>query len=262
MSPFPGNTETLLRFTREHSSSPLFARAAAAYLDADRPDDALKVALAGLRRHPGYATGLYVAAKAQVMLRRYVDARNTLDSLMRQMPGCRAARRLLDQLPTLELEYPPVPTVHSMSAGAGLHRSTQREEAHPSRRDDLLPGVEMFLRKKRRGPEDAALEQPTDAEDTKAEATSEFDILEVARRLEGARIPSLLEGEVEMTPIDESSPKDEVDLGSRPVTETLLSIYVQQGRLHEAAEGFRRLARQQPARADEFLRKAAELEGE
>ncbi|MDT8323914.1 MAG: hypothetical protein RRA94_07390, partial [Bacteroidota bacterium] len=58
----------LERHMAAHPASPLFTRLASAHLGGNRPAQALKVCLQGLRHHPEYASGLLLIARAQVML--------------------------------------------------------------------------------------------------------------------------------------------------------------------------------------------------
>lgn len=236
-------------------ASPLFARLASLYIDGDRPAQALKLCLQGLRRHPEYPTGLLMTARAQIMLRQYTDARQTLTVLLRILPSCAAARQLLSRMTELELEYPP----YTDAAGASIARqdlartgaSEQRRQW--SRQDDILPGIESFA------PTTLKNDIPAPAH-ADPRPSSALDIAALALRLEGARIPSLPDdGEsVEQSGGDGSI--ETVDLGSRPVTETLLSIYEQQGRLQEAIDGYLRLRARFPDRQAYFDAKIQTLQ--
>ncbi|MDX9758712.1 MAG: tetratricopeptide repeat protein [Bacteroidota bacterium] len=245
----------LERHLAAHPASPLFARLASLYIEGDRPAQALKLCLQGLRRHPDYPTGLLMTARAQIMLRQYTDARQTLQLLLRILPSSGAARQLLTRMTELELEYPP----YAASAGAAVARQDMARTSVPDRRqqwshqDDILPGIERFAPTRLKS--DDLVPTETDRRDTAV-----LDIAALALRLEGAKIPSLpAESEI----IEEAGGDgtiEAVDLESRPVTETLISIYEQQGRLLEALDGYERLRELFPDRQEHFDEKVRALQ--
>lgn len=319
---------TLERRLAAQPASPLFARLAAGYIDANRPAQALKTCLQGMRRYPEYPTGLLMIARAQVMLRQYSDARETLHELLRILPACRAATALLDRMKDLELEYPP----YTASAGSyfvqvGLGRDADVERSEQfSRQDDILPDFEI----RRHGfgherdasadeaeqtapsgrshsdasagrdaaaegsmpknaaagsaestPKDASTDaagnalqdaegatDTTDAEEAdinaataSAGAFSGFDLANLASRLENARIPALPEDESpEEEPREDEVDVESVNLDARPITETLIDIYIQQGKIREAIDALQRLAVRHPDRREEFTTKIRTLE--
>lgn len=244
----------LERHIAANPASPMFARLASLYIDGNRPAQALKLCLQGIKLHPDYPTGLLMIARAQIMLRQYSDARQTLQNLLRILPSCTAALRLSERMTELELEYPPYAT----AGGAYVARQDMTRGGDADRRqqwshqDDILPGIESFAPKasKQPGPEEPPVAQ---------KKAPGFDIGDLARRLEGARIPSLPQ-EDEFGEITETVPAVEtVNLGLRPVTETLIGIYEQQGRLREAIDGYARLAQMHPDRSGYFEAKIREL---
>jgi tetratricopeptide (TPR) repeat protein len=246
----------LERHIAAHPASPLFARLAALYLEHNRPAQALKLCLQGIKRHPDYPTGLLMIARAQIMLRQYSDARQTVQDILRILPACTAALRLSDRMTELELEYPP----YASSAGASVARQNPVRGAETDRRlqwshqDDILPGIESFA--PRATVPDTAVDEPDEGSPLPA-----FDLGDLARRLEGARLPALPEeDERGEAPAGESA-VETVNLDTRPVTETLIAIYEQQGRLREAIEGFARLAQLHPQRREYFMAKIRDLEG-
>jgi hypothetical protein len=197
-----------------------------------------------------------MTARAQIMLRQYSDARQTLQELLRLLPSCRAAQQLGERMTELELESPP----YAGTATVLISRQEVARETGADRRlqwshqDDILPGIEHFASRTE------ADEQGEDPVPPGMETTAPlFDLGDLARRLEGARIPALPEERDEETRLDEVPPIEEINLGSRPVTETLAGIYEQQGRLQEAMEGYQRLAMLQPERRDHFEMKVQEL---
>ncbi|MBR9974539.1 MAG: hypothetical protein KFF77_03080 [Bacteroidetes bacterium] len=246
----------LERHVAANPASPLFARLASLYIDGNRPAQALKLCLQGNRLHPDYPTGLLMTARAQIMLRQYSDARQTLQELLRLLPSCRAAQKLGERMTELELEYPPYAgtatvliSMQEVAREAGADRRLQW-----SHQDDILPGIEHFA---------ARTEADEPPEESGPRITEKvpplFDLGDLARRLEGARIPALPEEREEESQADEAPPTEEINLGSRPVTETLAAIYEQQGRLQEAMEGYQRLAILQPGHRQQFEAKVQEL---
>jgi tetratricopeptide (TPR) repeat protein len=244
----------LERHLSAHPASPLFARLASLYIDKDRPAQALKLCLQGIRLHPDYPTGLLMIARAQIMLRQYGDARQTLRALLRILPFCPAALRLCERMKELELEYPPyAAAAGSVVAQQKITRETERDpRLQWSHQDDILPGIEKFSRGRT---------VPAPVEETAPEtAPPAFDLGALAQRLEGARIPSLPEEDERSESAGGDGDVEEINLDLRPITETLISIYEQQGRWREALDGYRRLARLQPRRREYFEGKVRELE--
>ncbi len=245
----------LERHIAAYPASPLFARLAALYIDSNRPAQALKLSLQGIKLHPDYPTGLLMIARAQIMLRQYSDARQTLNALIRILPSCVAALRLIDRMTELELEYPP----YAASGGMIVSRHTLGREPELDHRqqwshqDDILPGIESFAPSRSDAPAETA------AEAAPAEERPTFDIGALAQRLEGARIPSLPE-EDERGESTGDETIESVNLELRPVTETLVGIYEQQGRWREAIDGYARLAEKQSDRRDYFMQKIREVE--
>lgn len=247
------DSASLERHLAAHPASPLFTRLAATHLAADRPAQALKICLQGMRFHTEYASALLLIARAQVMLRQYSDARQSLHDLLRIQPVCPAADALRERMTELELEYPPYTAVAgSAFARMPVERADKGEEKW-SRKEDILPGFEA--------PRHTAEQSANDAESGVEEAApmSGLDLAGLASRLETARIPALPEEE-ESAEQEDALGVEEVNLEVRPVTETLVSIYVQQGRLREAIDGYRRLAARYEDRRDEFESIIRELE--
>ncbi len=244
----------LERHLSAYPASPLFARLASLYIERDRPAQALKLCLQGIRLYPEYPTGMLMIARAQIMLRQYGDARQTLHELLRILPSCTAAQRLFERMKELELEYPPyAATAGSVVAQQKIARGADHDRRQQwSHQDDILPGIERFF---------PARSAPASAAETAPEPSPPaFDLGALAQRLEGARIPSLPEEDERNESTGGDGDVEEVNLEMRPVTETLISIYEQQGRLREAIEGYARLARRQPERREYFLQRMKELE--
>ncbi len=238
---------SLERLVASRPASPLFARLAELYLESSRPSQALKLCLQGLKRMSDYPTALLIMAKAQVMLRQYNDARETLRSLLRSVPGCVAGVQLMERMSELELQYPP-PTAAGTRAFSGLDR-TAAGAGKWSRQEDILPGFTS-------APRPPARMRP-DAPATGTLRT--LDLSQLAAKLEGARIPALSEEYMENGQGDEND-VELVNLQLRPQTETLARIYASQGRYREAIDAFRSLSQSRPDRAEEFTQTIADLE--
>lgn len=100
----------------------------------------------------------------------------------------------------------------------------------------------------------------THAEDGAQEPRSMDDLEQLASRLETARMPSLPVTPVDAGNIDEEAQKiEEVNLEKRPVTETLATIYMRQGKYQEAIEAYRVLRELHRERSYEFTARIAEL---
>ena len=254
----PPDLAPLERKLAAQPASPLFARLAAGFIANNRPAQALKTCLQGMRNYPDYPTGLLMIAKAQVMLRQYSDARETLHELLRLLPGCPAAKALMERMQELELEYPPYTAVGgSQFATTSVERDTSGGSASRqwSRQDNILPEFEL--------PKHPVDEDSTAAQAPPTQEAAEeeyFDLVGLASRLERARIPALPEEETASDEEEAASAIDEVNLEVRPVTETLISIYVQQGKLREAIDAYRRLADRHQDRRVEFEEKIRDLE--
>jgi len=233
-------------------ASPRFVMLADEYLAQHRPAQALKLCLGGLKHHPNHPTALLLIARAQVMLRQYNDARETLRSLLRRVPGSRAATFLLDRMTELELQYPPL---HAASQDSEAFQDLERlgrEQSSTSKwskQHDILPPFDTEIHQSPRRERDAG-----------TSARSELDLSTLASRLEGARIPSLSEVEHDSPSLlEEEESIDMVNLDSRPVTETLSEIYVQQGKIREAIDAYTRLAASRADKAEEYRARIAEL---
>jgi tetratricopeptide (TPR) repeat protein len=240
------NDHTLMELERHMSAHPFstaFTRIASAYLDRGRPALALKACLQGLKRHSSYPVALLMMARAQVMLRQYNDARETLDDLRRAVPGCHAATALLHRLTELELAFPPATMTNASFASVERSRS---ENERWSRGKDLLPAMPVH------SGQSAA--QPSAGETHSAQT---LDLSQLAARLEGARIPPLSET-IEEVDTDESD-MEQVQLHLRPQTETLARIYVSQGRYKEAIDAYQSILRNKPDRATELSEIMEEL---
>lgn len=239
-----------------YPASPLFARLASLYIDNNRPAQALKLCLQGIKLHPDYPTGLLMIARAQIMLRQYSDARQTLHELIRILPSCTAAVRLIDRMTELELEYPP----YAASGGLLVSQHSVTRDAERDRRqqwshqDDILPGIESF------SPPSPSPATVKEAKSEPAPSAPLFDLGALAERLEGARIPSLPEEDERGESTGDDETLEEVNLNLRPVTETLIAIYEQQGRWREAIDGYQRLALKQAGRREYFEGKIRETE--
>jgi tetratricopeptide (TPR) repeat protein len=252
------------RRLEEFPGSPVFARLAEALLREGHPATALKVAESGVQQHPDYATGLLIAAKANIQLRHYTIARELLHRVLVAAPACAIAALLIRELKQLELRFPP-PLARTSGGSSEEHpmpdRTSRRRKKRWSWSEDLIGGEadiakdgEAYTACDSRGID----ERPSGVD---RDPEQEFDFDKLAMQLESAKIPAALEPEV--TPaVTESSGADydTVDLQSRTVTETLASIYSGQGRFREAIDAYRALRDRFPERMYEFTLRIVELE--
>jgi hypothetical protein len=142
--------------------------------------------------------------------------------------------------------------VSQHSVGRDADRDRRRQWSH---QDDILPGIESFI------PAKSEVQAPLEPDAEAEPMRPSFDFGALAQRLDGARIPSLPEEDErsESTGIDDEV--EEVNLELRPVTETLISIYEQQGRWRETIDGYIRLGQRYPERLEHFESKIREIEG-
>jgi tetratricopeptide (TPR) repeat protein len=131
----------LERRITEYPSSPVFLRLAALLLEMQRPEKALKHCLLGLKRFHDHPTAFLLMARAQVLLRQYNDARESLRTLLASVPGSIAARQLLEKIPELELAYPPAVTT-ALDSLAAPRRETH-EKTRWSQQTDILPELPL-----------------------------------------------------------------------------------------------------------------------
>ncbi|NOY06116.1 MAG: tetratricopeptide repeat protein [Chlorobi bacterium] len=258
------NNDLNINFLREHvqsnPGSPLFARLADGYLEMGNPGEALKVLLEGLRTHPDYVTAHFILAKTYLSLRRYRDAREELNMVVRMLPTCAPAYELLDRSRELELNYPPVDQVEieeSTAPEPGEELPEPRRKGRrKSNRKDLIPGEELFTKPGSRTLAPPPKKDPAVLSHVESISTT-LDIESLAMSLENARIPVIKESDLipERREVDEKK----VDLEKRPVTETLAKIYTQQEKYKEAIIEYERLIMKNPERAEYYRSKIREL---
>jgi tetratricopeptide (TPR) repeat protein len=237
----------LERRITEYPSSPVFLRLAALLLEMERPEQALKHCLLGIKRFPEHPTALLLMARAQVLLRQYNDARETLRLLLASVPGSIAARQLLEKIPELELSYPP-----AVASALDSFHAPRREPQHRtrwSRQDNILPDLPVV----------AAAASPPHTDDEPTVPVPLLDLSQLAARLENARIPAL-PSDLDVDTPDDDNEIETVNLQLRPQTETLARIYSAQGRYREAIDAFRSLSGLHPDRAAEYEQIIRELE--
>ena len=78
----------------KHPRSPLFAQLAGFYLEAGKPQDALRVCDEGLAHHPMYTTGHLMKGKALVELKMAAEARREFEIVHGMLPGVESVARL------------------------------------------------------------------------------------------------------------------------------------------------------------------------
>lgn len=229
---------------RTHSNSPLFARLADLYLDCGDPDHALQVSLEGLKSFPDYSSAHLMLAKSYLMLRRYHDARESLKKVLYLLPVSSAAYELEKKSYELERLYPPAKKTDFEIAIPGAWSGGQ-----PSRRkkwsqhENLIPGAQLFIKS------NPKLQEAIDVPEV--EIKEEIDLEALAEKLENAKIPVVAEDTTHLSFISpQIAEQSEVD--SRPVTETLASIYAHQGRYLEAIRSYEILKVRFPDRSAAF----------
>ena len=256
--------ELNINFLREHvqsnPGSPLFARLASGYLEMGNPGEALKVLLEGLRTHPDYVTAHFVLAKTYLSLRRYRDAREELNMVVRMLPTCAPAYELLERSRELELNYPPVDVVEieetPVPEPGEEVPDVRRKGRRKSDQKDLIPGEELFTKPGSRSLSPPTKKDPAALSNVESISTM-LDIETLATSLENARIPVIKESD--LLPASEEPEEPEVDLEKRPVTETLAKIYIQQEKYKEAIIEYERLIMKNPERAEYYRSKIREL---
>lgn len=241
----------LERYVVAHPATPQFVRLAAAWLERDNPAQALKVCLGGLKHLPESASGMLLAAKSYVLLRQYSDAREMLHTVLRSVPGAIVARRLLEHIPVLELDYPPhMAMVHGAEqAGQFPQDGGKPRAAQWSRQSDVLPSFLPPTVSR------VATESDTHGEEVRVPV---LDLSRLAEQLEGARIRIPVEENPRVD--EEDSEVETVNLVRRPHTETLAEIYVAQGRYLEAIESYRHLIALRPEKREDFANRILVLE--
>lgn len=167
----------------------------------------------------------------------------------RNPEGEGATMKSLLSLPSEAFDYPEAPAV-----------SLVAEYDVESRGDDQrlsLSEEEHFDETVTRSEQESV---QTHAEDEAQGPRSMDDLEQLASRLETARMPSLPVTPVDVGNIDEEAQKiEEVNLEKRPVTETLATIYMRQGKYQEAIEAYRVLRELHRERSYEFTSRIAEL---
>ena len=81
----------------KHPRSPLFAQLAGFYLEAGKPQDALRVCDEGLAHHPMYTTGHLMKGKALVALKMTAEAHREFEIVYSMLPGVESVARLLTE---------------------------------------------------------------------------------------------------------------------------------------------------------------------
>jgi tetratricopeptide (TPR) repeat protein len=250
-------SESLLRFIADHPGTPLFARVAAELLDLGDAKNAWDICKQGIRRYPSYVSGYFVTARAAAQLGRYGEAGDLLRQALELAPWCVAVRRLLDELPNMELHHPAFRKAVLLDTTIPDF-DTVRRPVRRHKRDidmDLAPDPRMLagLNADAELPqsEEPVVELPCHGWDS-GNLMDELDKL--AEILETARIPR-----VEEEPGPDQDLQDGADVSHRPATETLAGIYVRQGRIDEAVDIYATLAERDPDRREYFVNKISGL---
>lgn len=147
-----------------------------------------------------------------------------------------------------EVESPPVEAEDEDKPDEEELEWLRRQAEHEARRGGARPGLSR-----------APLDEPEDSIEDPKEKIEELDELESSRDLERL-IDELESARIEPDPDASSAPPPDLDdTGDDVVSETLARIHENQGNLEEAARIYRRLATEEPDRADEFEARATEL---
>ncbi len=239
---------------RAYPLSPLFARLASSYIEAEQPERAVSTALEGIKSYPEYASAHLVLAEAYMMLRRYHDAREELKLVMQMLPIAAAGYRLEERSVQLEKEFPSsesisLHSIDSLDRDESTSASRRKKRSH---RDDLIPGAHLFSKKVTRQEEFSPDLLPSPVQE-------DFDLEALAEELEHAKIPIISEDPTQFAPYSMQS-VNEYDVQSRPITETLAAIYAQQGKYAEAIRAYQILRDRSPERAAEFDRVIDQLQ--
>lgn len=86
------------------AKSPRFAQLAYYYLEANRPEDALRICDAGLAHHPFYTTAHLIKGKALAALHMRAEARREFEFVLQFLPRNETVASLLEHLPPGEDE--------------------------------------------------------------------------------------------------------------------------------------------------------------
>lgn len=283
-SPTLGTTR-LRAYLQQHPRSPLAARYAFALVEAGEFDAALRLCRDALEHYPGFATLHYVIALAQSAKQQYLPARKRLKKLLEEHPACDAARQLLKRIEKFERQ--------SLLEGGVENRGIpdvdisfpdyeeKEKKGNWSWSEHLIPGQEVILSKRAKDfqleerqtePIRSASEDPAPSSDLSRKATPfteaipgtalqdelAKDLEELAGQLDLATMPRISSEELG----DEEEPGDLLDavnIESRPVTETLAEIYVEQGKYTEAIDAYRKLRDKHRDRRYEFTVRISEI---
>lgn len=235
-----------------HPTSPLFARLADCYNESEQPEKAYDLLRKGLESFPRYSSAHFIYAKTLLLLHRYDEAWKEIVNVIQLSPASIPAYQLEKDILLLQSQFPTSrivdPTLTSPeSSSPGLHEEKKEKR---SKRDDLIPGAEIFIRKKEKIVEHVPTEQ-TQEEPMNAEPTDDLDLIALAAQLENAKIPVVADDEAQShAPVSITTQRD--DLESRPLTPTLARIYEDQERLEEAIRVYTILKTSYPDRSDEF----------
>ena len=259
----PQEFEALRRHVEAHPNSPLLSALADLYLHDGMPATALKTVEAGLATYPDSPAALLAAAKANILLRRYNDARAHLDRLLDLVPGSGAAASLLEELKSLELRFPPTPSVMQSDPIPPEPEVVQRQAKARKRWswDDHIIGGATSLGFEA-APLQASETYPGQVDEDEDGRTTgpEPDLEYLAQQLEGARIPPLPEAGPSLITPEAPVQVDAAKVHARPVTETLARIYEDQKKYAEAIAAYKELRDRHPERTYEFTLKIIEIE--
>lgn len=240
------------------ASSLLFARLAQAYLESGRVDEAVSLCIAGVKEYPDYTTAHLLLGRCYIALKKFPDAKRALQQVLDLLPTCARADALLRDIAVAE-ERPVVKPP-----------SLAKRERKRSR-SDVIPGVEEIVSppspKRSRATRQASAEKPSipaeqvtakELEETGKDVEGDAELEQLIRSLKGAKIPPLSETDVLEPLVEEPEEK------TQPppiITETLASIYTDQGGYEEAIAAYKVLMQQRPEEKEKFEKKIQDLQG-
>lgn len=241
-SPLASRIRRLQTMVKAHPLSPLFARLADSYLEAGDPQRALHICLEGLKTYPEYVSAHFVLAKIYLAFRRYHDARESLKRTLELLPTSMGAAELYRRSFALEKEFPSPDrfvSAREIVEADGIPSPEEVRRTRWSEREDLIPGSGLFARPKSAAPPPAS-----------PPAREELDLESLAERLENARIPIVEEDATEAHSLQVTAMPGDIE--TRPMTETLATIYVRQEKYAEAARVYEYLMSKHPEREADF----------
>ncbi len=284
----------------KHPRSPLFAQLAGFYLEAGKPQDALRVCDEGLAQHPMYTTGHLMKGKALVALKMTAEAHREFEIVRSVLPGVESVARLLaetggagDVLTPTAAPSPQTPEL-VVTAPASVEEPAPVEEppmAEPAgSSEDSFGGGALTTEEPapmsdvETPAEVSGVAQAAEGEETleafsarlRSELAGTEDTLTLDDYFSGAAgapttaagsqiedLAQKLQG-AKITPVinlpTRPSESDAGGAGAGFVTPTLAEIYVKQGWFDDAIRAYKSLATTKPDEKEKFEQRILEIE--